>query len=504
MDHQNPSSNRRLSEISHLFLSDVRNVQTGNAPRPVRKPPGSFWGDVSIDLTPEEFAQVFGDPTADRQTPPVQNSRFKPVRAVIAHHLGELMADRVRDLAGTLCAGSQRIGVIYADASDIRVCCMERAPAHAGQTDEVAIEPMQLARVEQTIVELNADVEQWLVVLPDPRQNEARHVLKLIRNWVLVTAVDHDGVVSSYRTIKGLCEGAQPALSVAIFGAVDGTELHKTHNKLSSVCEQFLKMKVGLLGAIEPGDDMTEHCVLHASANRPNSDANGRVQWDMLGDLAMQSADLDELPAAPAPVAAPMPIATPAPAPAPMKPVAHEPAVRETSSMKIEPAAPATMAFESSHTEARGPAMRFDDTLESVIDLPDADATPRSIIRAIVQGGTELVESPIRVPANEEAMIAVSRDHKLIMLAVARSGLSDLRAIAQAYRWMNENRQLIAMALPQFAIDQHARPQLRLIVDHADVTADVLQPLMSSDHISVTAYRKLRWGAKTGLLLEAA
>src|SRR5687767_11839515 len=59
MDQQPP--NRRLSEISHLFLSDVRDRQTDSAPRPVRKPPGSFNGDVSVDLTPEEFAQVFSD-----------------------------------------------------------------------------------------------------------------------------------------------------------------------------------------------------------------------------------------------------------------------------------------------------------------------------------------------------------------------------------------------------------------------------------------------------------
>lgn len=483
MDNQ--STNRRLSEISHLFLSDVRNVQTGNAPRPVRKPPGSFRGDVSIDLTPEEFAQVFGDPTTESNTPPIQNTRFKPVRAVIGHHLGELMSDRIRDLAGTLCPQGHRIGIIYADANDIRVCCVEHNAEGAGSADEVAVEPMLMGRVEQTIVELNADVDQWLVVLPDPRQNEARHVLKLVRNWVLITAVDHDGVVSSYRTIKGLCEAAQPILSIAVFGAVDNAELQKTHNKLSSVCEQFLKMKVGLLGGIEPGDDMAEHCVLHASANQHGSDERGNVQWDALSDLALQSADIEETPVPAAPIAIAKPV------------------MKEVPTMKIEPS-PAPLAISSSTPETKVPVMQLDSTLESVIDLPNADASCLSIIKAIVQGGNDLVESPIKAPANDDAMIAVSRDHKLIMLAVARQGLSDLRAIAHAYRWMNENRQLIAMAIPQFQIDQHAMPRLRLLVDHADVSADVLQPLMSSDHINVTAYRKLRWGAKTGLLLEAA
>src|SRR5947199_7979455 len=56
-DPQNPK--RTLSEISHLFLSSVRERQTGGATRPVRKPPSAS-RDLDADLTPEEFAQVLG------------------------------------------------------------------------------------------------------------------------------------------------------------------------------------------------------------------------------------------------------------------------------------------------------------------------------------------------------------------------------------------------------------------------------------------------------------
>jgi hypothetical protein len=31
-----------------------------------------------------------------------------------------------------------------------------------------------------------------------------------------------------------------------------------------------------------------------------------------------------------------------------------------------------------------------------------------------------------------------------------------------------------------------------------------LQPMLQGDHVTVKTYRKLRWGGKTGLLLEAA
>ena len=57
-DPQNPK--RSLSEISHLFLSSIREKQTNGAPRPQRKAPAAKpqAADDSLDLTPEEFSQV--------------------------------------------------------------------------------------------------------------------------------------------------------------------------------------------------------------------------------------------------------------------------------------------------------------------------------------------------------------------------------------------------------------------------------------------------------------
>ena len=42
------------------------------------------------------------------------------------------------------------------------------------------------------------------------------------------------------------------------------------------------------------------------------------------------------------------------------------------------------------------------------------------------------------------------------------------------------------------------------LVDHADLSADLLQPLLQSAQVKVQSYRKLKWGGKTGLLLDAA
>src|SRR5687767_8013917 len=67
-DQQSHKPDDNLREISHLFLSSIRDKAGNGAARPQRTPPGQPGDqqqgkprpDVSLDLTPEEFAQVFG------------------------------------------------------------------------------------------------------------------------------------------------------------------------------------------------------------------------------------------------------------------------------------------------------------------------------------------------------------------------------------------------------------------------------------------------------------
>ena len=60
------------------------------------------------------------------------------------------------------------------------------------------------------------------------------------------------------------------------------------------------------------------------------------------------------------------------------------------------------------------------------------------------------------------------------------------------------------MALPQFSIDPQNEPSLRLFVDQSDLSAQALGPLLQNRNVTVQQYRRLRWGEKFGLLLEAA
>lgn len=161
------------------------------------------------------------------------------------------------------------------------------------------------------------------------------------------------------------------------------------------------------------------------------------------------------------------------------------------------PTAPAARTYPA-------PVSDRDDTIE-VIDLPAAEMSSESIINAILsQNKGDLIESPLRAPMSPGVRIGITRDRKLVVMAVAREGLSELRSIGQAYRWVCDNRALIGMAMPQFAIDASQQPRLRLFVDHADISADVLHSIMHADHVTVQAYRRLRWGGRNGLFLEAA
>jgi len=140
-----------------------------------------------------------------------------------------------------------------------------------------------------------------------------------------------------------------------------------------------------------------------------------------------------------------------------------------------------------------------------VIELPVGDGTDDALLAAVMKHSmSDVVECPVRAPMCPQARLAVSRDRRLVLIAAAKGALSELQAIGQAYRWLTENRALLGMALPQFALDAHQLPHLRLLVDHAETSADVLHSMFAADTVQVQTYRRVRWGQRRGLLLEAA
>jgi hypothetical protein len=506
--------NRPLSEISHLFLSSIRDRQTNGAARPVRKPPtdGKADGntpakpplpDHSIDLTPEEFAQVYGGAQAsDRE------ENLPEVTAVIAAHLNGRQIDRVREYAAHLSATHGRIGLIELDSSEFRLMLFERQPDTANAAIEEAAfsapERLDPKRMTEALEELNWDVDRWLLLLPVPRTPEARDLLRAVDQWTLLATCDHDGMVSAYRTLKGLADlraaeaghhaSTHPKLSLALLDVRSLDEADRVTLKLASVCQQFLNWPLDNEPVVKQSEKVAAHLVLCCRAGKETLAGTVAPQFAVVREFltrsekvaeksAEKSAEHSMLTETPVEFAAPSSPAAPAPQPAaiPASPFAEIP----PADLRITPATTQT-------------------TTSDVIDLPGDDSNPSAVISAVLRGSNQLAETPLKAPSCPTASLAVSRDHKLVLVAVARQGLCDLRDIAQAYRWMNDNRPLIAMALPQFAIEATQAPRLQLLIDQSDLSAEMLQPLLQSAHVTVQTYRKLRWGGKTGLLLEAA
>ena len=494
---------RSLSEISHLFLSSVRDRQTGGTPRPQRGAPKR---DVTIDLTPEEFAQVYGNGGA----PAEPQRRSVPVSAVIGAHLNGKQFDRVKAYARHRAAAIGRVGLIEIDPSELRLMCFEPGAPTGDNPDAQSdcAEPRQMA---EALEEMNWDVEQWLLLLPNPRTPEAKAILRDVDHWILLSTSDHDGVVSSYRMLKGLAEEVRPRLTLSVLETQDESESARVFQKLSSVCQQFLEWPLEFEPPVQTADAVSEHLVLLYRPTRDKAQLAAAPQWQVVSEFVEAS----KAPANPATTQAAMdeeadveiearqlvadvvipPAAAPVVPPHVLPTASVEPVV-ESVTPTIRPA---PMPASS------GPSMIVDNTIDDVIDLPDHDASGKSILAAVLKkAGNSLVECPLRPPMCVEARLAVGRDRGLVLLVAASQGLSELKSIGQAYRWLTENRELIGMALPQFAIDPRQTPRLRLLVDRSDLTADALQTMFQPEHVTIQAYRKLRWGDRLGVFLEAA
>ncbi len=510
---------RDLSEISHLFLSSVRDRQTGGSPRPQRTPPPRSL-DHSIDLTPEEFAQVFGagEPAAADASVPVH---APPVCAILGAHLNGKQFDHVKSYARHLASRVGRVGLIELDASEFRLMCFDPsgAPAMQHAVARESAECYDPRQMIESLAELNCDVNQWILLLPNPRTPEARALLRQVDRWILLSTCDHDGIVSSYRLLKGLGESAagdvRPALSLALLDARDADEAARVSRKLAGVCEQFLRWDLSPEPPVQPIATVSEHLAMFCRPTRDKAQLATAPQWQIVGDFLATAKKASEMMSA---------VQTPEYGTVVSEAVISDPVRREmladvvipTPSAAASPAAPPTVmptptvasaptVLSAPTMPVNAPASRQASPASEVIELNDADAGGEAILSAILRpADAGMIECPVRPPMCPQARLAITRQREVVLLAVAPQGLKDLPAIAQAFRWLSENRTLIGMAVPQLAIDPAAQPRLRLLVDQADVRGELLQPLLGSSHVTVQAYRRVRWGERTGLLLEAA
>jgi hypothetical protein len=300
------------------------------------------------------------------------------------------------------------------------------------------------------------------------------------------------------------------------------------YRKLAGVCQQFLGLKLDAEPPVRKSYRISEHLAMFCRPTRDKGQMAAQPQWGIVGQFLEQvksdeniestrgeavgdAAEVEGTETVVEPavremigevvvVTAPQmekPVETITVTPAPVAPLDPAPLRPSVEAAVPTPSAPAqvTLPFATSQ------AVPFDE----VIDLADDSGTADAVLSAVLrQNNGSYVECPVRAPMCGGVRVAVGRDRGVVLFAVAREGLGELRNIGQAYRWLADNRPLLSMALPQFAIDTNQAPRLRLLVDHSDLSADALQPVLQSGNVTVQSYRKLRWGGKTGLLLDAA
>lgn len=475
-----PPRKRDLSEISHLFLSSVRERQTQGAPRPVRTPPPK--PPVNIELNPEEPTRAAAvEPSAAPE--PVH---APPVTAVIASHLNGKQFEAAKEYARHLASRSGRVGLIELDGAELRLSCFD--PSGVGRAGiDSAARSADAREISEALAELNCDVNHWLLLVSPARGAEALELLREVSRWVVLSSSDHDGIVATYRLLKGISESTsyRPALSLALLDSRDEAEAARMSAKLVGVCKQFLGWNLEIEAAVGKSTRVAEHLVLRCHAPIEQAAAVAS-QWKTVGTF-VAAAKSDA-------------------APVTQSAIDEEPmdaACRELVADMVIPTEPQQAAFprvaDAQADTAPKPAM------SEVIDLDGVEATADAVLAAMLKHpNVGAIECPVRPPMCSQTRLAVTRDRSLVLFAAAEHGLSNLRGIGLAYRWLMENRALVAMALPQLSIDAAQLPKLRLLIDQADLTAEVLQPMLQNGQVTVVAYRPLRWGTKTGLLLDAA
>lgn len=461
-----------LREISHLFLSSVRQRQTGNATPPKRIAPAKR-SDPTVDLTPDEFAQV---------TSQAKEVVAEPrVFGILASHFDSRAVDIARSYAAAQAQTGARVGLIEVDAGGVRVIVVdpEHTDSTAGPTTHDSGE------FNDALTELGWDIDRWLVVITSPRVTAARELMRSIDRFVLVTSCDSDGVVAAYRSVKGAADTlrrdgqASPKLSLAVFGAEDDAHAEAVFDKLNGVMLQFLSWPLEFEGRIGAA---TSDCA-PAVAFRAMTET-GAQHWDILARFVAQQGN--------------KPVEDPMTEPAKPQAAMHDQTVTNQMHDEIPPSLPMPQVQPA-------PAAVASHSQDEVIELPADVQGQSAILSAVIAGAPQgWIECPIRPPMCPDARLAVSRDRALTLIAAPSRGLSDLRAVGEAYQWLAQNRALVAMALPQLAIDAHQLPRLQLLVDHADSSAAAIQPMLQTGNVTVSAYRKLRWSGRMGLLLEAA
>jgi hypothetical protein len=256
----------------------------------------------------------------------------------------------------------------------------------------------------------------------------------------------------------------RPRLSVALIDAADAAQAGRIHEKLAGVCQQFLDWPVSERITVLDAHDVTEQ---HVLSYRPVQDG-GQAEWRALDAFVAKAAHAmtnagesalathsDETAESTSPAdgadrqgaesasalhwVGDVVVPTPAPVGRADRPESHAMSSAAGHHAAFAPereSAPESLPFAAS---VSGAGKRQD--ISEIIDLSDIADSDEAMLDAILQNaGGEWVECPVRAPMCPEARVTIARDHRLVLVAIARHGQSPSGSIGQGYRWLVENR----------------------------------------------------------------
>ena len=266
MSDPTPNSRPSLSEISHLFLTELRQRQTNGAARPARKPPGEAMPRAEAlppvaggDEKPAEIAVGSG---AGEETETISPAR-RSISLVIAHHLGAAAARGALDYARHVAATSGPVALIELAEEGLRISSLEASAPEGDLPGAVAAEAVNFKVISHALEELSWDIGNWLIFLPAPRSQGAQEIISRIGRWTLLVGAADETVVGGYRALKGLLsESVRPTVSLAVAGAEDQTQADLIHRKLDRAARQFLNVELLNEGRVASAPDARAHVAL--------------------------------------------------------------------------------------------------------------------------------------------------------------------------------------------------------------------------------------------------
>ncbi len=493
-----------ISEISHLFLSAVRQMHTGPGGPPKRTPPSA----APVEKASGVLFQTTRDVTADLLAA-APSASVGPSTAWLLCGEGGVGGDwkpaAAAWLASQVVAGTaERGALIVIEPRQVHV----QLTAAAGE-ELLAPETLPMSGWSAALAELREDVRYWCIVdLRTAATVASAKPWTACHQWIVWTAPGDAGVVSAYRTLKASAAGIEvPEILIAR----DKANAEAGVERLREVTERFLSRRVEWLDIdpLPPFHDVEPLPQLTAILT------SGPVSPADIDSIARQVAEMAIPPAggAVSPIVPRMPppsvvVAPTAPAAPPVisvaipaGPLPHHvarPVSTSESTGKVDDdVAVQPPASDSSQSE----------NVLSVVEC-GPDKSGRHVVVALAgqstfNGSGALRLLDVAVPGMTEARLAVGQAGRVAVVVVATDFATTLAQAGGAMQWLSRSITLLARAFPGLSIDGRQSPEL-VLLDEGGKLAGIAGMGLLAGNVRIQRFSRIKWGDRTGVVLLAA